>query len=155
MNIQTDLLDTSKNDALRQYVETIAKDIAESNAPMPLKKSKEYPKGAGVYCIFRDGTPIYVGESGDLPARMKDLFRTVNHSFRRSLGTYLYAQRSNFVEASSSKKFPSELEDDLTKYMESELTVVVTPIVLGRKEVEEVIYKNYQPQFNVRGQRGD
>lgn len=154
MNIQTDLLDTSKIDALRQYVETIAKGIAEST-PIPLLKSTGYPKGAGVYCIFCDGTPIYVGESGDLPARMKDLFRTVNHSFRRSLGTYLYAQRSNFVEGSSSKKFPSELEEELTKYMESELKVVVTPIVLGRKEVEEVIYKNYQPEFNVRGRRGD
>ena len=101
MNIQTGLLDTSKIDALRRYVETVAKGIAESNAPVALLQSTKHPKEPGVYCIFRAGKPIYVGESGDLSARMKDLFRTVNHSFRRSLGTHLYAQRPIFVEASS------------------------------------------------------
>jgi hypothetical protein len=154
MNIKANLVDANNNNAVQRHIEDIARKIVENNIPVALLQSTCYPNGAGVYCIFKDGKPIYVGESGNLSARIREIFRTVNHSFRRSLGKYLYSNNPGFTAASSSLKFSPEIEEELTEYMESSLTIVFANIALGRKEVEEFIYRKYQPEFNVRGQRG-
>jgi len=47
---------------------------------------------AGLYVVYDTNKPVYFGETGNLKERMKDLKRTLNHSFRRSLGFHLYGE---------------------------------------------------------------
>jgi hypothetical protein len=152
MSFQNCLLKLSDDEA-RCLVEKAVEEFINVENHALLSQGGECPNSPGIYCIFKGEHLWYVGESGNLSARIRDLFRTVNHSFRRALGAYLYAQEHGFIKASSKSKFPPEIEKKLTEYMESDLKFVVVPITLGRKEVEEFICKKYEPDFNVRGRR--
>ena len=59
------------------------------------------PNEPGVYLIHEKEGVCYVGETGNLQGRMKDMVRTVNHSFRRTLGNYLYSSHEGFIKATS------------------------------------------------------
>lgn len=53
------------------------------------KWSDKFPSRAGVYAIFYNDQLFYIGESANLKERMKEIKRTVNHSFRRKLGKFI------------------------------------------------------------------
>ena len=93
--------------------------------------------GAGVYFIFDSNKLCYVGESGSLFGRLKDFHRTLNHTFRRSLGEYLYANHPKYFKASSKIKFAHELEKSLDEYIRNKITISYKPISIGRKEFED------------------
>ena len=121
---------------------------------VPLTRATSFPDKPGVYCLFEQNALVYVGETGSLSARMKDIFRTVNHSFRRSLGKRQFANVPSVQDANAKTRFPPDVEIRLTEYMESNIRVALTPVVIGRKEIEEEIVKTHSPIFNSRGQRG-
>jgi hypothetical protein len=51
--------------------------------------SSNFPSKAGIYAVFDKDALRYVGETANLKERMKEVKRTVNHSFRRKLGRSL------------------------------------------------------------------
>ena len=110
------------------------------------------PKSPGVYSIFKDGKVVYCGETGNLQGRMRDLTRTVNHTFRRRFGTKQYEHRSDFQPASAKQKFPPNIETLLDRAM-SCLLVKVVSIRLGRREIEESAILLLKPKFNLRTAR--
>jgi len=114
----------------------------------------EIDKTAGVY-IIRIGEEIrYVGETGNIHKRMKDLLQTYNHTFRGSLGKLLYSNEKDYFKASSRKKFSDRIEIELNKYMFERCKVSFLGIGLGRKELEEFIQDKYKDQLlNVRKKR--
>ncbi len=114
---------------------------------------QEIPLEAGIYGIFNQNKLIYIGETGSLRGRMRDLGRTVNHQFRRSVGKNMFSRVKGFEEASSRKKFPLNIEKKLNKWMEQKLEIAVLPILFGRKEIEEYICKEYKPKCNTRVKR--
>ncbi|MFK4131908.1 hypothetical protein ACI2KR_06390 [Pseudomonas luteola] len=132
---------TSEIEAARCALAEMADELIMSPSESPLTRDtwRSLPAKPGVYLIYAGQTMIYVGESGSLQGRAKDLFRTVNHSFRRELGKKLYGDRPNFVPATSSRKFVDEIEAELTAHMESRLTFKAMVVEVGRKEVEEHI----------------
>lgn len=93
--------------------------------------------GPGVYFLYDYHELIYVGESGNLFGRMKDLNRTLNHTFRRSLGEAKYSTHKKYFKASSKKKFDVEIELLLDEYVQGNITVSYLHIDIGRKEFEE------------------
>lgn len=101
--------------------------------------NKQIPKdiGAGVYFIFDDNKLCYVGESGSLHGRLKDFHKTLNHTFRRSLGEFKYASHPKYYKASSFKKFDNEIEFLLDEYILKKITISYKAIKIGRKEFED------------------
>ena len=99
----------------------------------------QFPNKAGIYIIYDKGKKVYVGETGNIQARMKDLRRTLNHSFRRSLGFKLFDEK-----ATSRKKFSEENEQNLNDYFEKHITVGWLPISFGRLEMEEHLVRKYK-----------
>jgi len=93
--------------------------------------------GAGVYFLFDCDNLMYVGESGNLYGRMSDLNRTLNHTFRRSLGEAKFHQHKKYYKASSSKKFDAAIETLLDDYVRCNITISLVPLNIGRKEFEE------------------
>jgi len=75
------------------------------------------PADPGIYCIFHGDKLLYAGETGNIRKRMKDLRRTMNHSFRRSLGKQLFSGHAGFVAAHNKAKFPVKFEQELNNYM--------------------------------------
>ncbi|MBL0703162.1 MAG: GIY-YIG nuclease family protein, partial [Sulfurospirillum sp.] len=44
-----------------------------------------FPNHSGVYVIWKDEKPIYVGETSGLKSRMSDLMRPINHAFTKKI----------------------------------------------------------------------
>jgi hypothetical protein len=113
-----------------------------------------WPAKPGVYALYQGKTLVWVGESGDLSERARDLFRTKNHSFRRLLGAKLFADRPDFEPATSKKSFSPEIETALTEFMEHKLSFLAIPVKIGRKEIEERTCACTKGLLNIRKQRG-
>jgi len=82
---------------------------------------------AGVYAIWdiRIRKPVYVGETSGLLARMGDLGRTVNHTFRRIVRKKLNAE--------------SATEADLNAMLADRFELAFLPVSFGRSEFEEYL----------------
>jgi hypothetical protein len=104
--------------------------------------SKQFPSVAGMYVIYEKGEIVYFGETGNINGRMKDLRRTVNHSFRRSLGFMLYGE-----EATSRKKFSPANEEKLNAYFEKNIQIGFLEVSFGRLEIEEYLVDKYGDQL--------
>ncbi len=89
------------------------------------KWASDVPQDAGVYVLWKDAAPIYVGETSSLRSRMRDLTRIENHTFARL----------------TCKQFSIEPTDKagligvLSKTYK--LSFILVPF--GRKEVEEYL----------------
>ena len=110
--------------------------------------ASDFPKSAGVYIIRKDSAIIYVGETGSIQGRMKDLCRTLNHTARRTIGKELFVNHPEYVSTSSKIKFSDNLEELVNEYFAKHLTVSWLVVELGRVELEELICKEYQPIHN-------
>jgi hypothetical protein len=115
--------------------------------------ASNFPSVPGVY-IFRDKEEIiYVGETGSLRGRMKDMIDTRNHVLRRNIGNKLYRDINGFKPATARIKFIDVIEDILNTHIKEDLTVCCMAVELGRKELEEKIQKEFKPEYNQKGLR--
>ncbi len=132
--------------------------LMETVPRIPLLLSREwarrFPKDAGVYAVFDKGALIYVGETGSLSARMADFLDSRNHVLRRSLGNTLFKDEEGFRRATARERFADHIEEKITDYIESRLTVTAVVVPLGRTEIEEHLTGRYRPPYNSKGKRG-
>jgi hypothetical protein len=142
--------------AITTYIEKVAAYVREPVSTSALVRvgGSTIPSEAGIYAIYERGTLIYVGESGSLKARFGDLFKTMNHSFRRTLGKKLYGSEPGFTPATTKRLFPGDIEKRLTEHMATALTFLAVPIAFGRIEIEERLVAMCPGLLNSRGQRG-
>lgn len=113
------------------------------------------PNEAGVYILLEGHQVIYVGETGNLKGRMRDLRDTRNHVLRRTIGHTFYREHEHFTMATSKQKFPEEIEMLVSDHLCKRLKISYLPIALGRKELEELIQSKIPTsiRLNQRGKR--
>ena len=143
----------------KAHVEEHIEYFTKLNGAIALGQGKEwlnqFPTTPGVYCIFEGKQIIYCGETGSLNERMRDLLKTRKHTLRRQLGNTKFGGHRAYRAASSSVKFPDDIEKLLTKFMLTHLKVKANPVTLGRKEIEEKIIDRKHPKYNTKGRRGE
>lgn len=110
------------------------------------------PKEAGVYMLFEDGKPVYVGETGNISGRIKDMLDTRHHTVRRSLGEDRFSKFDGYIKATSKLKHSDAIESLINTAMTG-FKICVLPLKIGRKEFEEYIFTKYQPKLNRRFKR--
>ncbi len=84
---------------------------------------------------------------------MKDMIDTRNHVLRRNIGNKLYCSVNGFEPATARRKFIDVIEDMLNTHIKENLTVCCMAVELGRKELEEKIQKDFNPEYNQKGLR--
>jgi len=114
---------------------------------------QSFDTAAGVYVIREEGKICYVGETGSLRKRIKDLFDTRNHSLRRTIGNKRFLDVKGYEAGTASKKFPQEFEGELNQILEDNFEISTIVVKIGRKELEERLIEKYQPVYNSRGKR--
>ena len=114
--------------------------------------AKMFPDEAGVYILFHKSKPVYVGETGKISRRMKNMLDSRQHTVRRSVGQEQYSKIDGYQKASSSKKFPEHIEILVEKFI-CEFSICAKVVKFGRKEIEEYILKNYNPRYNHKKKR--
>ena len=92
-----------------------------------------FPDSAGVYAVFENKKFIYIGETANIRARMKDIRRTYNHTLRNKLG------KIRLKAIREGNKFSDEIEAQLDTYMVDNIEVTCHSLTFGRKEVEAYI----------------
>jgi len=112
------------------------------------KWSNNFPKKAGIYAIFDSHKLVYVGETANLKERMKEVKRTINHSFRRKLGKYLY--KDALIEKG---RFNDMIENELKDYYEKNLSFVYKEVTFGRLEIESYLIHRNKGLLNSVGKR--
>jgi hypothetical protein len=146
-----------KKNEIQGYLASLEKRILSKKNEKPVELTndwaKTFPIHAGVYLIKENGVICYVGETGSIRARMRDLLRTTNHVIRRSIGHLNFNTHTNYHKATPKIKFHIEIETLLEHWMRESLTISVLPVELGRKELEEFIYNNHSPKYNNKGKR--
>jgi hypothetical protein len=149
-------LDQEHSDAFSTYAARVSEAIRNPPLLLPLSKEKlkDLPDLPGIYAIFENQELIYVGESGCLKERIGDLFRTRNHSFRRSLGEERFSDFAGFERATTKRGFTPEIEAALTKLCGDCLSILIVPVAFGRKEIEEQFVAAGGKLRNKRGRRG-
>jgi hypothetical protein len=105
--------------------------------------SNNFTKLAGVYAIFCNDDLLYIGESASIKERMKEIKRTINHSFRKKLGKHLYCDA-----IITNGKFDNEIENSLNEYYITNLYVSFIEIEFGRIEIEEELIKRNKNLLN-------
>ncbi|MDT3710363.1 hypothetical protein BSR09_09860 [Stutzerimonas degradans] len=149
-------LEQQHSDAFSAYVARVSEAIRNPPPLLPLSKEKltDLPDSPGIYAIFENEELVYVGESGCLKERIGDLFRTRNHSFRRSLGEERFRDFVGFERATTKRGFTPEIEAALTKLCSDCLSILIVPVAFGRKEIEEQFVAAGGKLRNKRGRRG-
>lgn len=84
---------------------------------------------------------MYVGETGNLRARMDEINRTVNHTFRKQLG------HTRYGGIKSRKKFANDVEEKLNQFFEENLYLSFIPVNYGRLQIETFIISQHQEQL--------
>lgn len=115
------------------------------------------PNSAGVYALKQADTDnlVYVGETGSLRGRMKDLLDSRHHTVRRTIGERFYFEIEGFKVATSKLKFPNHIEILVNDHICTKLSIGYLEVKLGRKELEELIQDtiNIDIRLNKRGKR--
>lgn len=144
------LSDKAKAD-IQNYFEEVALYLQKPDNGQPLTPDniKGVTRTAGVYALFEGERLRYVGESACIAARLADLFRTRNHTCRRSMGRERFGDRPDYVAATTKRNFPPEIERLLSEYMRG-LQFVAVPVVIGRKEIEESITAAHPDLLNAK-----
>lgn len=119
---------------MNTFLENKLKAELELNALKPkakalLSEPSNIPDSAGVYVIWskESGKAAYVGETSSLKRRYRNLGKTANHTFRRTMRDEYNMQ--------------GDSDDELSKRLSKEFTYSFIEIDFGRKEVEEYLCK--------------
>ena len=133
------------NETLNRQLETLERDLVEAQ-PMQLFSAPSWtesvPDVPGVYAVWSVTAkqPIYVGETSDLRARMRDLGRYANHTCRRKLSERLGVG--------------PEDERVLSEAIAKEHAASLLPVEFGRRELEEYLRVRWKgPLLNSAGPR--
>ena len=97
--------------------------------------ASKIPSKPGVYAVKENNELIYVGETGNLRGRMKDLLDSRHHVIRRTIGYNLFSTHEGFNKATTNNKFPDHIEILLNNHISTNLRLAHLPVELGRKEL--------------------
>lgn len=103
-----------------------------------------FPKQKGVYFIYEKDQLKYVGETGSIFGRMRDLLNTKNHTLRRSIGERHFIKEIGYKKANSKKSYNDSIEILLNDYIKKNFTVSFICLEIGRREFEEWIIDKHQ-----------
>lgn len=96
-------------------------------------------KGGGVYLVFEDGKPAYVGESSFLEARLAEIGSIHNHPLPRHVvarhSPKLWRKRKKLDR----REFSTAASRKAREWMEAHMRVAYIELPLGRAELEEYI----------------
>lgn len=142
---------------IEQYFEEMENKLLDQNnfLNVILASSwvKTFPHKPGVYIAVENERIVYIGETGSIRGRMRDLLDSRHHTLRRNIGELNFSDKKGYEKATTKKKFPLHIEKIVEKYISENIKISFVPTKIGRKEIEERLIHNYKPKYNFKGQR--
>jgi len=117
--------------------------------------SRDFFDEPGVYVFFEKDNIVYVGETTSVKERMRDILDTRHHTLRRKIGALNFFEIPGYKTANSKTKFIPIIEEMVSEWMVKKMKFSFIQVNLGRKELEELIIKKYNPKYNSVSKRGN
>lgn len=142
-----------------KYLDKLKSDLLNNshwrNVSLTTDWANTFPDEAGVYALKEDNQIIYVGETGNIRGRMKDLLDSRHHTVRRTIGERYFSKIKGFRKATTKLRFPDKIEQMVNDYILKNIKVSHLEVPLGRKELEELIEGEIHKdvRLNKRGKR--
>ena len=115
------LAEMQSDTAAASCLNAVAHRLVDSSAAKEIRLTSDWAKSVtekqGVYVIFAGNVLAYVGESGCIRKRMKDLLDSRHHQLRRNLGEALFSNRKGFRKADLAILLPCYLAILLSCYL--------------------------------------
>lgn len=108
---------------LKDFEELLVR--AEKHVPLVKGWKDTFPEEGGVYVLWENGVPVYIGATSGIKSRMGDISRPINHPFPAKVAIILSLRKSPI------EKLRSAIAE---RY---KISYVVVP--LGRAEIEEYL----------------
>ncbi|MBU4467308.1 MAG: hypothetical protein KKC39_00995 [Candidatus Omnitrophica bacterium] len=143
--------DKKRNSYLAEWKNELLKEAKRKKMDLSKDLSEEVPCKPGVYAVFEKSKLVYVGETGNILKRIKDIRSTYNHQLRRNIGKHY--KMSGYRRVNSKTKFPAKTEKQINDFFENKFKFSYLVLKLGRKELEESIYDKHKPKYNKKGRR--
>lgn len=137
------LIDKYKKNEIVNEIERLLLSNKKIKFSFDKNWSNNFTKSAGLYGVFNKEELLYVGESASIKERMKEIKRTINHSFRKKLGKHLY---NNAILTKG--KFDLEIEKLLNDFYLTNIYISFIEVEFGRKEIEEELIKKNPKLLN-------
>jgi GIY-YIG catalytic domain len=131
-----------------KYLQELMLNLCDKKNWQSIQLTKEWtnaiPNVAGVYALKQsdNNSIVYVGETGNLRGRLKDLLDSRHHTVRRTIGEKFYSQIEGYESATSKLKFPSHIEVLVNEHICKKLSIAYIEVKLGRKELEENVQES-------------
>ncbi|MFA6224957.1 MAG: GIY-YIG nuclease family protein [Methanoregula sp.] len=114
---------------IQSYLDEMENHLLNPENQKNLKLSrvwaKEIPPKSGTYVAFENGTVVYIGETGNIQERMKDLLDSRHHTLRRNVGRYNFSKLDGYLYASSKDKFPPHIEEKVISWLTEKIKISV------------------------------
>lgn len=146
---------TDKND-IAAYLISLENQILRGEKrriELTHKWANLFPPEPGIYIVFEDSALVYVGETGNIRGRLRDLLDSRHHTLRRSIGKINFHKIAGYQDATTRQKFPPHIEEKVNRWLLEKGFVSIMSLSLGRKELEEALIKKYSPKYNKKGER--
>jgi len=117
--------------------------------------SQDFYDAPGVYIFFEQNNIVYVGETTSIKERMRDILDTRHHTLRRKIGALNFSEITGYKRANSKSKFIPLIEELVSEWMIKRMKFSFVQVSLGRKELEELVIKRYNPKYNSVSKRGN
>lgn len=137
----------------KKYLEKITQQIfgqKKMNYEFSIDWYRRITENPGIYTVWEGKVNklVYVGETGSIRGRMKDMRDTRNHVLRKNIGKEKFGNLKLYEPVSSKKKFSTEIENKINHWFKKEVKIAYLELNFGRKEVEEYLIEKYKPKYN-------
>jgi hypothetical protein len=125
----------------------------QKNVILSSEWANQFPSEAGIYTAFENGKIGYLGESGNIRGRFKDLLDSRHYDLRRNFGKLNSSSVDGYSDADSYNKFPSSVEEKVNSLLMDKIKISVLFTDIGRLDLEEKLIDKFHPKYNKKEKR--
>jgi len=108
--------------------------------------AKRFPSEAGVCVFFEGGKIVYVGETGSIAKRMKNLIYTREHTLRKKIALNYFSGLKGYEKGSN--KYTVGIEAKINDFLINRIEFSYLLIDKDRKDLKKLVMKEYKPIYN-------
>ncbi|MFC7300294.1 GIY-YIG nuclease family protein [Cognatiluteimonas weifangensis] len=143
------------NHEIAAFFDARQAELLDLSRRVPMTFAREFrinlPIEGGVYVFFFQSSVFYVGETTSIRQRIGMHMRNPeNHVLALKIARHLYDRSHGLGAAGSQKKFSEQHKESTRQWIQEHLHVCYVPMLLGRKELEERLVCQLNPEFNKR-----
>lgn len=137
---------TKKMDKGLDEIRGIVSSSKRYDVSLTNKWEESFPDEAGLLIFFEGNKVVYIGETGSIARRLKNLSQTRLHALRRRIAVNNFLQEKAYVKGSG--RYTSDIELKINNYLITKVKFNYLLVDENRKELKKLAIVEYEPKYN-------